>query len=241
VITVSRDAGVAIIRIARQDRRNALDESHCRDLSEAVSATGEGDRCILLTGEGSAFCSGADLGQVHDASFRRALYVMLSAVTGAAVPVLAFINGPAIGAGTQLAIACDLRVAAPTAVFAIPTARNGLAVDPWTVRRLALLGGTGSAMAMLAGGEKVDAHLAVQRGLADRFGSESEAISWAREIASFAPLPLAYAKRALQDLMEPPADERLLLAAFEACWDSDDVAEAQAARREGRKPEFRGR
>ncbi len=67
------------------------------------------------------------------------------------IPVIAAVNGPAIGAGTQLAIACDLRVAGPTARFAVPTAKLGLAVDPWSVRRLASLAGGGSARAMLLG------------------------------------------------------------------------------------------
>ena len=88
---------------------------------------------------------------------------MLAAVTEVSVPVIAAVNGPAIGAGAQLALACDLRVAAPEATFAIPTARLGIAVNPWTIRRLALLAGTGTAQAMLIGGETLDAARAALR------------------------------------------------------------------------------
>ena len=94
-------------------------------LRDAVQT--EGARAIVITGAGSSFCSGADLGAAYDAAFRDALYAMIAAVTEAPVPVLAAVNGPAIGAGTQLALACDLRIAAEEATFAIPTARLGIA------------------------------------------------------------------------------------------------------------------
>ena len=123
---------------------------------------------------------------------------MLAAVTDISVPVLAAVNGPAIGAGAQLALACDLRVAAREATFAIPTARLGIAVNPWTIRRLALLAGTGTAQAMLIGGESLDAARALQCGLASRAGDRAAALAWAHELAELAPLSLAYAKKAAE-------------------------------------------
>src|SRR6266542_2551346 len=158
VITRHRDGDVEVIRIDRHERRNALDVEHCQALREAVrAATDDAARAIVITGAGSSFCAGADLGTVYGNRFRDALYGMLAAITQTPVPVLASVNGAAIGAGTQLAIACDLRVAAPTARFAIPTARNGLAVDPWTIRRLALLAGGGVARAVLIGCDTLNA------------------------------------------------------------------------------------
>jgi enoyl-CoA hydratase len=234
VISLHRDGDVAIIEIDRHERRNALDTAHCDALREAV--TGEAARAIVITGAGSSFCAGADLGSAHDAAFRDALYAMLGAVTGVGVPVLAAVNGPAIGAGTQLAIACDLRVAARDATFAIPAARLGIAVDQWTIRRLALLSGTGTAQAMLIGGERLDAARALQCGLASRLGDRAEALAWARELAGLAPLSLAYAKKALNQPDDPG-----LARDFEACWASDDAAEGQRARAEKRPPRFQGR
>ena len=234
MISRHRDGDVAVIEIDRHERRNALDAAHCRALRDAVHA--EGARVIVITGAGSSFCSGADLGAVYDAAFRDALYAMLTAVTEAPVPVLAAVNGPAIGAGAQLALACDLRIAAPEATFAIPTARLGIAVNPWTIRRLALLSGTGTAQAMLIGGEALDAARALQCGLASRLGDRGAALAWARELAELAPLSLAYAKKVLnhEDAVDLSKD-------FEACWTSDDAAEGQRARAEKRPPRFRGR
>ncbi len=239
MITRHRDGDVAVIEIDRHERRNALDTEHCLALRDAVqreAVPAQGARAIVITGAGSSFCAGADLGAVYDAVFRDALDAMLTAVTDAPVPVLAAVNGPAIGAGAQLAIGCDLRIAAAKATFAIPTARLGIAVTPWTIRRLALLSGTGTAQAMLIGGESLDAVRALQCGLASRLGDRAAALAWARELAELAPLSLGYAKKALNH--SGSAD---LVKDFEACWSSDDAAEGQRARAEKRPPRFRGR
>jgi enoyl-CoA hydratase len=242
VITRQRDGDVHVIQIDRHERRNALDIEHCRALHDAVeAATAEAARAIVITGAGTSFCAGADLDAVYGGAFRDALYAMLAAVTRTPVPVLASVNGPAIGAGTQLAIACDLRVAAPAATFAVPTARNGLSVDPWTIRRLALLAGGGTARAVLIGCDTLDAGTAFARGLVDRLGDHAVALAWAREIAGLAPLTLGYAKRALNDVLEPAVEDQELLKAFEDCWSSEDFEEGNRARREGRPPRFRGR
>ncbi|MWA01619.1 enoyl-CoA hydratase [Actinomadura sp. LD22] len=201
------------------ERRNALDITACDALREAFeTALAKGARAIVVTGQGSCFCAGADLSGVYDQGFRTALYGMLRTITAASVPVIAAVNGPAIGAGTQLAIACDLRVAAQTARFAVPTARKGLAVDPWTVRRLALLAGGGSARALLIGGETIGAEVAFARGLVDRLGDLPDALAWAREVAAFASQSLAYSKKALESMFEPRLWDAELDAAFERCW-----------------------
>src|SRR5262249_39348774 len=137
-IDVSWRDRVALVTIQRPEKRNALTTELCVRLRDAVLGTLDGGaRALVLTGQGSGFCSGADLDAVYSAEFRGALYDMLHTVTDAPVPVVAAVNGPAIGAGTQLALAADLRMVAPGAVFGVPTARLGLAVDPWTIRRLA--------------------------------------------------------------------------------------------------------
>ena len=233
MISRHRDGDVAVIEIDRHERRNALDAAHCHALRDAVHT--EGARAIVITGAGSSFCSGADLGAAYDAAFRDALYAMLAAITDIRVPVLAAVNGPAIGAGAQLALACDLRVVDREATFAIPTARLGIAVNPWTIRRLAELAGTGTAQAMLIGGESLDAARALRCGLASRPGDRAAALEWARELAELAPLSLAYAKKALN------LQDGDLTKDYEACWASDDAAEGQRARAEKRPPRFRGR
>lgn len=241
MITRDRDGDVAVIRIDRHERRNALDIEHCLALRDAVTGAADaGARAILVTGAGTSFCAGADLTGVYGSEFGAALYSMLAAVTRVPVPVIAAVNGPAIGAGTQLAIACDLRVAASSATFAIPTARNGLAVDPWTIRRLVLLAGGGTAQALLIGCDSFDAETACRRGLVERAGDWAVALAWAHELAGLAPLSLAYVKKALTGLSEPGADEDLDRA-FEAIWASEDLAEGQRARAGRRPPRFLGR
>ncbi|MGH3714936.1 MAG: enoyl-CoA hydratase [Micromonosporaceae bacterium] len=234
---------VTVIRIDRQEQRNALDTVHCEDLRTAINtAEAAGARCLVITGAGSAFCAGADLNQVYGEQFISALYALLRRITEVEVPVIAAVNGPAIGAGTQLAIACDLRVAAPGAVFGVPTAKLGLAVDPWTVRRLALVAGPGAARRMLLACETLDA--AAVPGLVDRHGELDTALGWAEEIAGLAPLTLTYNKLALHSMLEPELTaetEHRLGEAFQACWASADFTEAMLARTEKRAPEFHGR
>ncbi|HVL85301.1 MAG TPA: enoyl-CoA hydratase [Pseudonocardia sp.] len=241
MLNLSVEGDVGILELDRPDRRNALDVATCRALVAGVDEMRAGGvRAVVVTGSGTSFCSGADFGEVYTDGFRDALHAALRAVTGAPVPVVAAVNGPAIGAGTQLAIACDLRVAAPAAVFGVPTARIGVAVDPWTVHRLAQLAGGGTARAILLACDRIEAPLAHARGLVDRIGDRADALALAAEIATLAPLTLGYSKLAL-DRTDRPVDDPELLAAFERCWSSDDRAEGQRARSEGRSPVFTGR
>ena len=237
MITSHTRGDVAVLTLDRHERRNALDVEHAAGLTEALLvAVEQGARSVVVTGAGSSFCSGADLDAVYDDVFRRALAELLRTLAAVPVPVVAAVNGPAIGAGTQIAIACDLRVVADTARFAVPTARNGLAVDPWTVARLASVAGGGVARQLLVGVDTVSAERALSVGLADRGGSPDDALAWATELATLAPLSLAYSKLALNG--GDPAD---VDAAFAACWASSDVAEFRAARAERRPPVFTGR
>ena len=135
MLAVTRDDAVSVLELQRPERRNALDLAQCRAIDEAAAAeVAAGARVLVITGEGSSFCSGADLTGVYGEEFLQALYGMLHGLTRLPVPIIAAVNGPAIGAGTQLALACDLRVADAEARFAVPTARNGMAVDAWTMR-----------------------------------------------------------------------------------------------------------
>lgn len=236
VLDVRRDGNVVLLTLTREDRRNALNTELCRAIHEAAAAAvAEGARVIVVTGRGSAFCSGADLGGVYGPEFLEALYGMLHGLTKLPVPVIAAVNGPAIGAGTQLAIACDLRVADEMAGFAVPTARNGMAVDGWTIRTLALLAGTGRARRLMLAAESLDREEALAAGLVDRAGTLEDALEWAHEIAELAPLALAHNKLVLNGGSDDEVN-----ASFEAVWASSDVREAAAARAERREPKFTG-
>lgn len=239
MLGVTTDGAVVILELQREDRRNALNLELCRALHEAADeAVGAGARVLVITGKGTAFCSGADLGGVYGTEFLDGLYGMLHHLAKLPIPLIAAVNGPAIGAGTQLAIACDLRVADETAKFAVPTARNGMAVDAWTIRTLAQLAGTGAARRVMLAAETLDREEALRRGLADRAGTLGDAIAWAHEIASLAPLALAHNKLVLNGSAD---DDPAIEASFAAVWASQDVREAARARAEKRDPVFEGR
>jgi len=242
VLQQTRRDRVVLLTLDRPEKHNALNTELCHRLREAVDAAVDGGaRAIVLTGNGRSFCSGADLDEVYTADFRGALYALLRTVVHAPLPVIAAVNGAAIGAGTQLAIAADFRVVAPTAVFGVPTARLGLAVDPWTIRRLALLAGNGTARALLLACDQLDAPGALAGGLADRAGSTEQAVEWATGMTELAPLTVAYSKQVLNDVFEPHLDAAHLNVAFEACWASEDFAEGRRARTERRPPVFQGK
>ncbi len=237
MLGTTRDDAVSVLELQRPERRNALDLGLCRALDAAArEEVDAGARVLVVTGQGTSFCSGADLGGVYSDEFIDALYGMLHGLTRLPVPVVAAVNGPAIGAGTQLAMAADLRVADGSARFAVPTARNGMAVDAWTIRTLAGLAGHGPARRLMLAAETLDRDEALGCGLADRPGDLGAAVAWAHEIAALAPLTLAHNKAILNG-----ADDGASRRSFAACWASDDVREAAAARQERRAPVFTGR
>jgi len=239
MLGVTTDGPVAVLELQREDRRNALNLELCRAIHAAVDdAVDAGARVIVVTGQGTAFCSGADLGGVYGPEFLDALYGMLHHLAKLPVPLIAAVNGAAIGAGTQLAIACDLRVADERATFGVPTARNGLAVDAWTIRTLSAIAGAGPARRLMLAAETFDRDTALGMGLADRPGTLDDAIAWAHEIAEFAPLTLAHNKLILNGSAD---DDAAIAASFDAVWASADVREGAAARAEKRTPKFEGR
>ncbi|MBY4226058.1 enoyl-CoA hydratase [Rhodococcus fascians] len=239
----TRDGDVVILELQRPDKRNALSTDLCVALRREVEqADADGARVVVITGQGSSFCAGADLtGDAFPDAFGETLEGMLTAIERVSVPVVAAINGPAVGAGTQLAIACDLRVVSPEAFFEIPSTRLGIAVSNWTIKRLAALAGGGVARTILLGGERVHADQAYTCGLANKLGDRDVAVQWAHSITALAPLALRHLKLVFNDdgaHDDPTPAQR---AAFEAAWSSADMKEARRARAEKRAPKFVGK
>jgi len=225
---------VVLLTIDRPERRNALDLDHCHDLADAV-ATADDARVVVVTGAGGHFCAGADLSGIEDEHFVAALRRLLLAICDLPAPVVAAVEGAALGAGMQLAIACDLRVARPDATFGIPAAKLGLMIDRWSVQRLVAMAGDGPTRAMLLAAEVLSGEEAHRLGLVQRTGGIDDAMAWAEEISRLAPLSIAGHKLALNEATD---DEFGI--AFGRAWTSDDVAEGMAAFRERRPPQFRG-
>ncbi|OBJ19750.1 enoyl-CoA hydratase [Mycobacterium colombiense] len=242
MIGVTQAEAVMTIELQRPERRNALNSQLVEELREAVLKAGDGStRAIVLTGQGTVFCAGADLsGDAFAADYPDRLIELHKVLDATLIPVIGAINGPAIGAGLQLAMQCDLRVVAPDAFFQFPTSKYGLALDNWSIRRLSSLVGHGRARAMLLTAEKLTADVALQTGMANRIGTLADAQAWAAEIAGLAPLAIQHAKRVLNDdgaIEEAgPVHKEL----FDKAWSSQDVVEAQVARIEKRPPKFQG-
>lgn len=241
-VRVERDGRVEIITIDRPERRNAVDHATVLALREhqlAIEAAGPDVRAVVLTGAPPAFSAGADLNGVEAGQFATDLGSVLAGFGALPVPVIAAVDGPALGAGTQLAIATDLRVATADSVFGIPAAKLGLAVDGWTLERLAAEFGAAIARAMLVAAENVDGATLHRTGGVHRLGGLDEAVEWAHRLAGLAPLTMAAHKLGLEAIASGD-DLGGFAAAREAAWASADAEEGRTAFLEKRRPEFRG-
>lgn len=254
------DQRVARITISRPERRNALNHEALDQLHDAVirarAEHAQGTvRVLILTGDQSQFCSGADLKELEDLEFTRALRLMLDDLSGLEFPTIAAISGACMGLGMQLALSCDLRIATDEARFAVPVAKLGLMVDHSTVQRLAALAGHSAARWMMLTARPLTAQRAYEVGLiqelftveAPRDAGDvvlTAAEELAGQIAQLAPLALSGSKRGL-DLLEHPSlstdPEGEYLAAFHAAWASDDLIEGRSAFSDRRAPVFKGR
>lgn len=248
--------GIATITIDRQDRRNALDAQHNRDLGHAIRSA-ESDnavRAIVLTGSGSAFCSGADLRDFLPDYHRRVMageepewsFGSITGTAPASVPIIAAINGHAIAGGLELALACDVRICTPDASFAMAEVKWGITPGAGGTVRLPQLVGVGMALDMLLTARTVEAEEALAHGLVSRIVDRDEllehAFHIARSIASNGPLAVA-AVRGLIDagahLSTPDRLQRERDAFFHTLRTAD-AGEGSAAFAEKRTPIYKG-
>ena len=238
-----RRGAVALVTIDRPERRNAVDHDALEQLTVAIDRASTAvpeTRVLVLTGAAGHFCAGADLTGLEDAGFASVLRGVLDRLREAPMPTIAAVEGAALGAGCQLAIACDLRVASPNARFGIPAARLGLMVDHWTVQRLAILAGHGPARGVLLAADVLDGDAAVRLGLAQRTGDLDDALAWADDISRLAPLTIQGHKLMLNRLEPDIGHDVDVAAAFKRAWDSNDLREGLTAFHERRSPDFRG-
>lgn len=234
---------VQLLTLNRHSKRNALDTAMCLAIEEALfSAVDEGARVVVLTGDGTVFSAGADLtSQAFADELYPALEKMLDAIRRLPIVVIAAVNGPAIGAGTMLAMACDVRIAAEDAYFHVPVVDVGIALDEITVRTLELLVGGARARQMLLTGARLTAAAAVDSGFVVAEGDVNTALMFAEMCASKAPLTVKQIKMEFaHSAAQPFSREERATAQLDAWW-SEDLQESRRAREEKRRPEFRGR
>lgn len=231
-----RDA-VVVVTLDRPERRNAVDHAALTALLAAQhEARARDARVFVLRGTKPAFCAGADLTGVEQGEFTDTLLAVLRGFGEMPMITLAAVDGPALGAGMQLAVACDLRMATAPSQFGIPAAKLGLAVDTWTVHRLSQEVGPSVARGMLLAAQTWSAEHLSESGFVHRIGDPQHAITWAEELAQLAPLTIRAHKLALERA-EPDAVET----ARAAAWDSADADEGRRAFLEKRRPDFQGR
>jgi len=248
-------SGVVTITLDNPAKRNALDMEHARSLVEAAQQLGRDRkvRCVVVTGAGSAFCSGADLGHLRAQEAtgvlgRRELlgdyYRAFLEVHDLPMPTVAAVNGPAIGAGLNLALSCDIRLAAASARFGATFTRLGIHPGGGATHMLASLVGPALAAELIFSAELIDADRALAMGLVNRVVPDADlpgaAAELAATIAGNAPAAVRQAKRTLRvsrdaDLAAVLEVEALAQAASQA---SEDSAEGWAAFRERRAPRF---
>lgn len=231
--------GVWSITLDRPERRNAVDHPTLLALLDAQRAVADA-RVVVLSGEPPAFCAGADLTGVEEGAFAADLARVLRGFVALAAPVMAAIDGPALGAGAQLASVCDLRVATPASVVGVPAARLSLVIDHWTIDRLRAEFGAATARGMLLAAETYTGERLHGSGAVHRLGTIDDALAWAGEIAVLAPLSNAAHKVGLEVVGAGEGRDRFEVLRAEA-WDSDDAREGREAFLEKRRPSFRGR
>lgn len=250
-IEVERRDDVALVTLANDRKKNALDPGMLDALCAALARLpGEGARAVVLTGAGDVFSSGYDISALPDGAAPAAspLGPALAAIADGPLPVVAALNGAAIGGGCELAATCDLRVAHDAVTLTMPPVRLGLVYSPWGLQRFLSLIGASRTRELFLTAAPVPAERALGWGLVDRVVARdavlATALQLAGDMARGAPLAIAGTRRALELLTWPSLPPEALTELMELlrrAWTSDDAREARAAFREKRKPAFKGR
>jgi enoyl-CoA hydratase/carnithine racemase len=253
---VVEDRGhVRVLTLDRPERRNALSSAVQADLVEELLRCGEDGevRAVVLTGNGPAFCAGFDLKEIREGDRRgerfrppmdRPTRSLFEVVTETPVPIIAAINGAAVAGGFELALACDLRVAAPGVPMGLPEAKIGMGANFGSVvlpKRIPM----GIALELLYTGEYVTSEVAERWGLVNRLVPAEEvlptALRLAEAIAANAPISIRRMKETAVKSLELPLWQALRLDVGPNPYLSEDRAEGIAAHLEKRPPRWTGR
>jgi len=248
---------VTRLRIYNRAKRGALDHEILDALADTVR--GLDTRCLIITGDGPVFSAGYDIGNFdNESAFAEAaeklvahpFHDAIEVLDAAPFPVIAGINGHAIGGGLELAVTCDIRVVARPAKLGMPPARLGLVYSHTGLRRFIEVCGVAATSELFYTARNIDAERALQIGLVgqmvERGGLEEAVLLMAGDIAAGAPLSITGNKRIIRALRAhpgglPPELEAELVALREACFTTEDFQEGVRAFAEKRKAEWKGR
>ncbi len=255
-LLVERDGAVAILTLNRPAVLNALNADLLEQLRETLDQL-KGDkavRAVVITGSGErAFAAGADIAELAalegaaagEAKARAGQHVT-ELIEALPVPVIAAVNGFALGGGCELAMACDFRLASDNAKFGQPEVNLGLPPGYGGTQRTTRLLGSGMALYLCLTGEMIDAAEALRIGLVQKVVPIGELVPEAKRIANLiatkGPLAVAATKRAIYGGAALSMSDALKLEAhaFGAMFDTSDMREGTSAFLEKRKPQFRG-
>jgi len=250
---------VALVTLNRPDRMNTLGGSMKPDLARAFFEFARNDanvRAVLVTGAGErAFCAGADIkeragGQPVGTDYfiaQKATHDLFRNIEEFEKPVIAAINGVALGGGLEIALCCDIRWAASGARFGLPEIKLGVIPAAGGTQRLPRLIGEARAKELILTADLIDAETALRHGIVSRVLPQAElmpaALQLAQRIAEHPPLAVRFAKRAINRGMQTDLDSGLEYERYAAAMiiDSDDRKEGMRAFVEKRKPVFTGR
>ncbi len=245
--------GVARLTIANPERRGALDH----EILDALAAHARSleARCLIIRGSGSVFSAGYDIGNLEEQEFEESAERLVAhpfndaieALEAYRYPVVAQVNGHAIGGGLELALTCDIRLAAQGAKFGMPPAKLGLIYSHTGLAKFIDVCGVASTAELFFVGDNVEAERAAQMGLVndvlDPAELEQRVLELAVAIAANAPLSLEGNKRVIRALRARPLSaevERELIELRESCFASEDFREGVRAFAEKRKPVWQG-
>lgn len=247
---------VTRLTISNPGRRGALDHA----ILDAFASTlpGLDARCLIITGEGNTFSAGYDLGALPDEPLPEEADRLVANPFAAAIdavdrypyPTIAALNGPAIGGGLELALSCDLRIAAVSVYVRMPPARLGLVYSHTGIQKFLDTVGPARTRELFLVARRVDAHTAAAWGLVNAVSDPArlaeDSVALASELAAGAPLAQRGNKRVIRELLAArgaldPEVERELLELRRSCFSSEDFREALQAFAEKREPRWRGR
>ena len=254
-IRVATHGAAEVWTLDGEARRNSISQAMLAELADRVAdADARCVRAVVLTGAGDkAFCSGADLkeratmieGEVR--AFLDKLRETFRALELADTIFIAALNGAAFGGGTELALACDLRVAAPTAELGLTEVKLGIIPGGGGTQRLARLIGPGRAKELILTGRRVLADEAFALGIVNRVagpgGLQAEALALAEQIGANAPIAVAAAKHAVDEGLDLPLEQGLVCEQlhYAKTLGTQDRLEGLSAFREKRSPVFQGK
>ena len=251
IITEQPLPRVLQITLNRPNARNALSKKLLSEIANALTIATEDDdiRCVVLTGDNDAFSAGADIKEMPENGIPMFAEVKrLSAwktIENFPKPLIAAINGYALGGGCELALLCDISICGENAQFGTPEINISAFPGDGGTQRLPRLIGKARAMYMILTGDKIDAKLANQWGLVSEVLPIEKTIIRALEIAEtiseYSPVALEMAKAEIIMSFSKPLDESLSLERKMLLWQTDDHDEGIAAFVEKRKPKYKGR